>query len=540
MRGSEGSLGALVFGAAAPFVFGSMLRLVGWTRPPRFHRGRAIARVALGAAVSGAFVPGSLFLYLATGAVLAATRTMWARGEKVLRGLVACVLALATSWAMLLPWSATWADRGGPLGKLMGDATWRAFAAGFGDHGMTTIVLGQTPEGMVLFGLALVLLGIIAVLVGDGARRRLALALWASIALCGWLASAFAAGLIRPLVASPTELGVVSSVAFAGLAGLAVGAFRLDLPRRGLGLIHALTISGLAVSGFLVAAGIGPALWRGDWDPGRTIGADGEIRTQVVALLESEAQQVGDFRTLWIGEEWNAGGPSAIRPSPDFLLTDPEGEDLTDLFGFPTGLGERQLGEVISSIEDGGTDLGGHFLGAFNVDFVVLDRTEGKPWLGQRDLELIRTEPDYLLLRNEAALVHAGLYEQMPVAPEAVEAREAGLFAERDSPEAISSMKPTSASSYEADVASGPATLFLAETNDHGWTARLGDREIESTEAGWANAWTLPPEASGRVTVSYERTDALAWVLFGVLIAWAITIGAAFSTRRAQIPGVRR
>jgi GT2 family glycosyltransferase len=535
-----GNLGALVFGAAAPFVVGSMLRLLGWTRPPRFHRGRAIARVALGAAVSAAFVPGSLFLYLATGAVLAATRTIWARGEKVLRGLVACVVALATSWTLLLPWSATWTDRGGPLGKLMGDATWRRFAAVFDGHGMTSVVLGQMPEGMVFFGLALALLGIIAVLVGDGARRRLALALWAAIALCGWLSSAFAAGLVRPLVASPTELGVISSVAFAGLVGLAVGAFRLDLPRRGLGWIHALTISGLAVSGFLVAAGIGPALWRGDWDPGMSAVADGEIRAQVTALLESEAQQVGDFRTLWVGERWSAAVPSAIGPSTGFLLSDPGGQDLTDLFGTPTGPGERRLREVVSSIEDGGTDLGGHFLGSFNVDFVVLDRTEASPWLGQRDLALIRTEPDYLVLRNEAALAHAALYEQIPAAPEAVETKNAALFANGDSPEIVSPVTQRSASSFEADGVSGPATLFLADSFDEGWTARLGGAEIERSEAGWGNAWALPAESSGRLTVSFERTDARAWVLFGVIIAWAITIGAAFSSRRAQIPGVRR
>jgi GT2 family glycosyltransferase len=536
-----GSLGALVFGAAAPFVIGSMLRLIGWTRPPGFHRGRSVARVVLGGAVSGAFVPGSLVLYMLVGGVFAVTRTIWARGEKVVRGFLVSALALALSWVLLLPWSAAWFADGGPLDRLTGEATWRGYARAFDGHGMTSVILGQTPEGMVLFGLSLPLLGIIAVLVGDGARRRLALALWAAVAVSGWLCSGFAAGLLRPMVASPAELGVISSVAFSGLAGLAVGAFRLDLPRRGLGWIHAGTIAGLALAAFLVAAGIGPALWHGEWNPGITAGPETTLRTQVIALLRSEVQQLGGFRTLWIGERWNSGAPSAIRGREGYVLTGPVGEQLTDLFETSTGPGEQRLSDTIDSVESGGTDLGGHFLGAFNIDFVVLSpgRT-AEPWLGQRDLALIRTEPSYLVLRNEASLAHAAVYEDAPSAPEAAASGDASSFAGAGAPAPVVELEQDGASAYSASGVAGPATVFLAESADDGWSARIGDERIERVESGWANAWAVPDSADGPLAVEFDRPAAGGWVLAAVIVGWAITVGAAFSKRRAQLPGVER
>ena len=537
----EGGLAAMVFGAAAPFVVGAMLRLIGWMRPPGFHRGRSIARVVLGGAASAAFVPGSLLLYLLTAVVLAATRLIWARGEKVMRGFIATLLALIVAWLLLLPWSTSWFADGGPLWRLLSDGSWRTYAASFEGHGMTSVVLGQTPEGLVFFGLALTLLGVVAVFVGDGARRRLALALWATVVLSGALATAFASGVVRPFVASPTELGVLASVSFAGLAGLAVGAFRLDLPRRGLGWIHAATIGGLAFAAFLVAVGIGPALWRGDWDPGRTAGAEPGLQSQIGALLESEAQQLGDFRTLWVGDRWNSGAASAIRPGGEHILTGPQGERLTDLYEISTGTGESRFRDVVASIEDGGTDLGGHFLGAFNVDFVVLSPgTASDAWLGQRDLALIRSEPTYLILRNEASLAHAGVYEEPPVGPAAVGDADAASFAGAETPEPSVRLTRENSSSYTAQEVEGPATLLLAESRDDGWSARIHGRPLERADAGWANAWTIPSGASGRIAVSYERPARLGWVLVAALIGWAITIGAAFSRRRTQVPGVIR
>jgi hypothetical protein len=333
---------------------------------------------------------------------------------------------------------------------------------------------------------------------------------------------------------------VLASIAFAGLAGLAVGAFRLDLPRRGLGWIHAATIGGLAFAGFLVAAGVGPALWRGDWDPGRTAGEEAALRSQISALLVSEAEQVGDFRTLWVGDRWTSGEPSAIRLGGDYILSGPQGERLTDLYEIGTGRGESRFRDVVSSIVDGGTDLGGHFLGAFNVDFVIVSPGPfAEPWLGQRDLALIRSEPAYLVLRNEASLARAGVYDELPAAPGAVDTSDAASFAGTTSPTPSTRLGRESPSVYSGEVDEG-GSIFVAETRDEGWSARLGDRSLDRAEAGWAGAWTIPSGASGRVEVTYDRPPRAGWVLAVVIVGWAITVGAAFSRRRAQVPGVIR
>ena len=51
----------------------------------------------------------------------------------------------------------------------------------------------------------------------------MALGLWTIVLAMGWLTAAMASGSLRPMVASPTEAGVLAAVAFAGLAGLADG-----------------------------------------------------------------------------------------------------------------------------------------------------------------------------------------------------------------------------------------------------------------------------------------------------------------------------
>ncbi len=55
-----GSLGALVFGAAAPWVLLCMVRVAGWARPPNFNASRGIAGIALGGSHFRCFRSGFL------------------------------------------------------------------------------------------------------------------------------------------------------------------------------------------------------------------------------------------------------------------------------------------------------------------------------------------------------------------------------------------------------------------------------------------------------------------------------------------------
>jgi len=523
----EGALGALVFGALAPFVLLYMIRLIGWMRPPGWRRGRSVATVALGAALSAAFVPGSLVLYFMSAILLTATRTFLDRRPKVLRGLLSCVMGLLFGWILLLPWSAGWFAEGGVFSTLAGDDTWRSFVGAFDEHGLASVMLGQMPETPTFFGLGLVVLGVVAVVAGEGQRRRMALALWTLIVMTGWLATAIASGSIRPFVASPTELGVVSAAAFAGLAGLAVAAFRLDLPRRGIGLVHALTLGGLATAAFLVSAGLAPEILRGAWDPGAgSQRADSEQVHDVADLLALDALQRGQFRALWVGERWSPPTGSAARPFVTQELTGPRGPVLSDLFMAQSGEASERLERVIASVEEGTTDRGGTLLGAFNVAYVVVERGPGaSAWLDQRDLAIVRTESDYYLMTNEDWLPKAGVYEGLPPVVEAIEEVDTSLIP-ATLPVGIARVAQRSASRYEIDDPPAGGTVFLAEAGDDSWTSNAG----RSIDGGWGNAWRFD-EARDALVLRYSRPLSGYLWLFAIGLAWVVVIGASFSRR---------
>ncbi|MFP5353325.1 MAG: glycosyltransferase [Actinomycetota bacterium] len=528
----EGALGAMVFGAMAPFVLLSMIRLIGWVRPAAWNRGRAVARVALGGALSAAFVPGSLVLYLVAAVLLTATRTFLDAGSKPLRGLISSFVGLLAGWALLLPWSAGWLSEGGPLDLLRSDDTWQRYAEGFSGHGFVSVLLGQTPEAPALFGLALPVLGSIAVIVGEGQRRRMALALWTIVLTMGWLTAAMASGSLRPMVASPTEVGVLAAVAFAGLAGLAAGAFRLDLPRRGLGLVHALTLGGLALAGVLVAAGLGPAFLRGAWDPGRrTTRGESEVTAQVATLLGNEAATEGQFRALWVGEGWSSPAGSAARPIGRHMVTGPRGEVLSDLFEDRTGHSDDELRAVIASIEQGSTDRGGALLGAFNIRYVVLERGPGAHrWLSQGDLAVARSgeDEDYVLLANQVALTRAGVYQDLPTVVDAIESDDEALLTEgvavpRENAHQVGHSR------FEADLEQGDGVLFLAESEHEGWRASVDGRSLERIEAGWGNGFALGEGDDGALRISFRRPIGQTIFMIVLAFAWIVTVGGAFS-----------
>ena len=531
----DGSLGALVFGASAPFVLLSILRLVGWIRPAPWSAGREVATLGLFAALSAAFVPGSLFLYLAAALILAGVRTMVGRSGTELKALGGSLIGLALGWALLLPWSLSWFGEGGALWVLNEGPPYADFTSHFNGHGMISVLLGQTPEGPVLAGLALPILGIVAVATGAGQRRRMAIALWSLIVGLGFLVTATGSGMLSPVVASPTEMGVLVSLAFAGLAGLAVGAFRLDLPRRGFGVVQGLTVAGLAVALFLLGAGLLPTLVHGDWAPGQVNDAvtDPPAIDQITALLKADSATEGEFRALWIGQDWSGGPATSARPVSRALITDPRGPQLNDLFEGNSGEGTQSLNEVVSSIEAGNTDRAGDLLGSFNIRFVIVDLdSRTGPWEAQRDLALVRRESEFFVFQDDAMLDRAAVYEALPPYVAAIEEEDPSLAA-AEPPARRTVLARESPWRYLAPQGSAPGVAFLAETNDDNWKATSGGDELEQTQSGWGNAFEVP---GGDTPLEIQFSRSLidyAW-LVALPLLWLFMIGAAFPSRRSQ------
>lgn len=529
-----GALGALVLAAAAPFALRSILRLTGWLGRGRGEGGRSVARVAVAAAVGGAFVPGSLLVLAAASVILSAVGAALDPRPGARRGLLACLAGLVVAWTLLLPWSATWLREGGPLHNLWSEATWRGYASGFAGEGMTSVLSGRLPPGPLLSALAMPLLGGVAVALGTGRRRRLALGLVAVLVGTGWLVAATAAGLVRPVVASPAEAGVFAGMAWAGLAGLAVAAFGLDLPRRRLGWMHAGTIGALGAAGVLVLGGLAPTLWRGDWGPGRASpNADPAVTAQVVSLLGAEADGSAQFRALWVGSRWSPGSPDASRPGRRDLVTGPQGELLSDAFSGDVASSDAELAGALASIEDGSTDVGGHLLGAFNIRFVVLARAAGASrWLAQRDLEVIRSEPDFILLESSAPLPRAAVWPRLPGYVAALARRDPRLGSSgREAPRAVLGRR--SAGAYAAAGGAPPGVVWLAESHDPRWSASAGGTSLARVEGGWGNAFVLPRATSDPVSVTYPRSPAdLAWAV-ALVLAWVVALGAALSGARS-------
>ncbi len=524
----SGALGALVFGAAAPFVIGGLLRLTGWVRPPRWVPSRAIARVTLGAAVSAAFVPGSLVLYALCAAVLAGARRAMGQPSPGPRPLAASLIGIAAAVPLLLPWSAGWFSGGGPFGRLWG-SSWSVYAASFSGHGMATVVTGRTPTAPVLIAIALPLLGSVAVFTGSGARRRAALVLWGTIAVTGALVSLTSAGWIRPIVASPTEMGVLSGAAFAGLVGLGVGAFRLDLPRRGLGRSHAVTLGVVALAAVMIAAGAIPALIRGDWAPGRGVGREHALEiSQVRSLLAGEFEQLGLFRALWVGEDLSPPEPSAARPPRDYFVTGPRGQVMTDLFEGGSTDARDALDDAVSSIRSGETDEGGSLLAGFNIRFVVVERSETTVWMEQRDMAVSRANPRFIIFVNEVAFPRAGLYAALPPYLDAIEGDIRSLPSGLPKVRGSTAVQRSSAS-YTIDDTEGPGVVFLAESKDEGWRATIGGQELRPVERRWGNAWTVPPSVQGALDIEHPRSILRLILLLIVGLAWLVVIEAALS-----------
>ena len=512
-----GDLGALLLGAVAPFALHALLRLTGWLRPPGHDPGAELARLALSAAIGASLVPGSLFLWLGAGVLLAAGRGFTA-ARWPLREVVGVCVSVTLAWALLLPWSLGWFSVDPSEPTVYG--------------GALDVALGRNPAMPLAMALAPVLLGVLAATLAAGPRRRLAVALW--LLAGGATLWAGAGSRALPLAPSAVQAAVLPWLCLALLAGLAVAAVVLDLPQRRLGPLQPVAFGALAVAAALFAAGLGPALWRGEWMPGPGGRAAGAATiTQVTAAVGGEARTQGDSRVLWMGQEWFGDDQDPFAPQTAYELTGLEGKRLPDLLGGFDPRGHEALDHAIAAIEQGATDRGGRWLGGFDVGFVVLvDDDRGRDaWLAQRDLAVAREGVGYLVLENRAPEVRVGVAEELPAA--------AGNPAALSRPREVVELRRGAGESWSAARVSGPGALFVAESADEGWAASVGEGSLERRRSAWGNAFLLPEGAGSRAELSFERPPGYLLWLVGLGFLWLATFGAATVRRASETTGGR-
>jgi hypothetical protein len=146
----------------------------------------------------------------------------------------------------------------------------------------------------------------------------------------------------------------------------------------------------------------------------------------------------------------------------------------------------------------------------------------------------VRDQPDYILLQNENELTRAALYNEVPIYVRGLGQEDASIASASEEIQR-GPAEQRSPSLFVAAHASGPGIVFLAETHDEGWTAKVGGSDLEQVAGGWGNAFQVPAGAEGELEIRYPRglSDYL-WLVL-VPLMWIVAIGGAFSRRRAPL-----
>ena len=120
---------------------------------------------------------------------------------------------------------------------------------------------------------------------------------------------------------------------------------------------------------------------------------------QITSLLGAEVDERGNSGVV-VGDS-GRGGPKRVEAAQASSLDRPCGVRISAISMLAMWPGYRALDETVAAIESGATDIGRPAARCFNIDFVIVAHGPGATrWLSQRDLALIRSENDYLVLET--------------------------------------------------------------------------------------------------------------------------------------------
>jgi hypothetical protein len=372
------------------------------------------------------------------------------------------------------------------------------------------------------------------------ARRSEARTLSVALLVFGIFGGLMGKGLLPPFVASPAIWLTVPLVILAVMSGHLAEGVSEELPKHAFGWRHKIAIPLLCVTlGIGVLLGWAPGLTGWDRPPATFAGGTGEEATSIASFMKTTAEEVGDFRVLWLGRRWADPVRAGLRPTrgAEYFLTTSQGLTMLDAIQPPPAEGEARMDTVIDALLGRRLHLAGHLLAPANVQFIVAD-PEDLPTIEalgrQRDIALEQQQGGVAIFRNlqwlpRASLAPATLTEEVVTDGNLSSLMVVDWTGGRSIP-------ARSPSKFTGELPRTSHTqILLGDNHNKGWKASVGDAQLEQTEAfGWANRFELKPNASGEVSVYFgQHWIRFLWLLLQVIILLAV-MGMAGSSQNSR------
>jgi hypothetical protein len=376
---SQGDWGALLFYATLPWLIHLVRRGAGLeTADPSTtgldlvdgvaqvglrRRARAIAFAALVLALTAAFVPVAIALFLASALVVALATVLVGGSWRVAAWMTVCAVSAAVLALVLnLPWALEW--------------TWDDVtgARPAGASGRSTAELATLAPDSIRFGfLALALyVPVLAALAITRSWRLTWSARGAGLVVGFGTLMLFAD---RGALDFPTPRNALLSAPIAlGLAlnaAALAGGFASDVLSRGFGWRQPVGILGHAA----IVVGVVPAVLAigdGAWDT-----PDTPMTTFLSSQLPLDPQ-AGDYRVLYVGDPRVLPVPGReYAPGIAFAVVDAGDFDFTDRFTVPHTPADDAVEQALQLVADGSTLRAGRLLAPHGIRYVVVPETDG-------------------------------------------------------------------------------------------------------------------------------------------------------------------
>ncbi len=547
---ATGRWSALAWYAALPWLVHGLRRLAGLgtadpmladtdlveavAEPTGRERLSAFAAVVLVLALTAAFVPVTVVLWLVVGAALVLA-TLVAGGSVQTAGWfsIGTVGAAVLATVLNLPWSASW--------------DWTsmvpATVAGAEGRGLVSVLgLSVDDRSFVVMALGLYVALVVALAVTRAWRLTWAVRAGALVLVFG-AAAVFADRGDLPV--RPPDLALLLVPVVLGLAlaaGVLAGSFGEDVLGRQFGWRQPLTlVANIAVIVALVPALV--AVGNGAWNVPRA-----SLSNLLAAQLPADPIE-GDYRTLFIGDPRVLPVPSReYRDGVAYALVDDDRLNFTNRWAAPvTGVDER-VREVLDSLSAGSTLRAGRQLASLGVRFVVVPEIDGVGSTTARPRPIPAGLDDRLNAQLDLARAfgapNVSVYVNRSWVPaSALITGPAGdaMLEPTDTPGDPGSVRlagsPTAFAGFGPDLVVidevDPGVVHLATALDERWWVRIGDERIGAQRGlGLTTAFDLRAVPAGTTaSLGYDRpASRWLWVVLQAL-AWGALLVAASSLR---------